>query len=433
MPESIPALAISQWESQMLIKGQKNCDYFNSTHTQDELLNAGYYDGVRVFQAIAEYTKDSKWLQCADHAKQVYRDAYVLANNGAVPGYWNFSDGLLADFQRTGDTKSKDAISLLSTNAAFSADTTPAAWTAGAETQREVALAITTYLNAETAGLGSRDRLKLLADQALGHLDQLYINKSYRCTSVQFCPLEAVGKYHIKPFMSGLEMRALIRYYDKSKDPRVLPAVKASVDWLWSNAWVAADSSFWYENWADDPTKPFTVQPGAPDLNLLIAPAFAWVYSMTGETKYRDAGDQVFNGGVAKAFLDNGKQFNQNYLWSFDYVKWRSGAVSSPSPVPSPSPTPTPVPTPAPCTMTVAVPTLSAWSSGKIVVTFEGLTQSGTVRVTANSGQIVVDPTPKPVSGTSAIVEFAIQVKKKSSSVTVTGPCGTKVVQVTVQ
>jgi hypothetical protein len=48
------------------------------------------------------------------------------------------------------------------------------------------------------------------------------------------------------------------------------------------------------------------------------------MYQQTGDTTYRDRGDQVFAGGVTRAYLNNGKQFNQNYMWSFDYVKWRS-------------------------------------------------------------------------------------------------------------
>ena len=35
-----------------------------------------------------------------------------------------------------------------------------------------------------------------------------------------------------------------------------------------------------------------------PGLNLLIAPLYAWVYTMTGETKYRDRGDEIFRQGV---------------------------------------------------------------------------------------------------------------------------------------
>jgi hypothetical protein len=47
------------------------------------------------------------------------------------------------------------------------------------------------------------------------------------------------------------------------------------------------------------------------------------MYHQTGDDAYRDRGDQVFAGGVTRAWLDGGKQFNQNYMWSFEYVKRR--------------------------------------------------------------------------------------------------------------
>ena len=68
----------------------------------------------------------------------------------------------------------------------------------------------------------------------------------------------------------------------------------------------------------------------APDLNMLIAPAFAWLYKETGDAKYRDRGDQIFGGGVQHAWLDNGKQFNQNYRWSFDYIRLRPPSDPTP-------------------------------------------------------------------------------------------------------
>ena len=64
----------------------------------------------------------------------------------------------------------------------------------------------------------------------------------------------------------------------------------------------------------------------APDLNLLIAPVYAWLYHQTGNTVYRDRADQIFAGGVAGAFLSQGKQFDQNYRLSFEYLRWRNSA-----------------------------------------------------------------------------------------------------------
>ena len=93
------------------------------------------------------------------------------------------------------------------------------------------------------------------------------------------------------------------------------------MSWIWDNAWVPGDESFWYEN-----TAPFPPVEGAPDLNLLIAPAFSWLYARTGDTSWRDRGDEVFAGGVRGAYLGSGKHFDQNYMWSFEYLRYRSEA-----------------------------------------------------------------------------------------------------------
>ena len=74
----------------------------------------------------------------------------------------------------------------------------------------------------------------------------------------------------------------------------------------------------------------------APDLNLLIAPLFGWLYHQTGEAKYQQAGDAIFAGGITEDFDNDGfyeggsclgctgKFFSQNYRWSIDFVRWRN-------------------------------------------------------------------------------------------------------------
>ena len=65
-------------------------------------------------------------------------------------------------------------------------------------------------------------------------------------------------------------------------------------------------------------------QEPAADVNLMIAPAYAWLYNETKDPKWRDRADALFMGGVMKACLSCGtKQFNENYRWSFAYLAWR--------------------------------------------------------------------------------------------------------------
>jgi hypothetical protein len=301
-----PIPQLKRWETQMVTFGQAVCDSLATGKTPDERLSSVYYDAQRVFLQMADYTGNGAWNVCAQRARMVYRDEYVLRHKGQVPGYWNFTHGLTIDYLRTGDVTSKQAVMLLAWNAAFARDGTPLDWTKNAKLSREVAYTIMAYLNAEKVGASRRDRLQPLVNQALGHLDQWFVSKTAS---------------YVQPFMVGLTMEALIMYYEAIQDPRIPPAIKAAMDSLWTNAWQGTDAGFWYES-SDK-------RSGAPDLNLLIAPAYAWLYRSTGEPAYRDRGDQVFAGGVQRAYLGQGKQFNQNYRWSFDYVKWRTAGPSS--------------------------------------------------------------------------------------------------------
>ena len=150
----------------------------------------------------------------------------------------------------------------------------------------------------------------------------------------------------ITPFMVGLEGQALIQYYEKYKDARILPMLKTAADVLYNEVtplglriWNPQKGAFLYDtSWGGGRDY------GYPGLNQLIAPLYAWVYEMTGDTKYRDQGDEIFRqathrthcasvgGGTCLpgedngAYLWTGKQFNQSYMWSFEYVTWRLGA-----------------------------------------------------------------------------------------------------------
>jgi hypothetical protein len=339
---AIPSLA--QWESQMTEWGTNHCNATTIMNNSSHEGGVWYYDGERVYFQIADYTGDPKWNACAVYVKAMYRDTYVIPNSGKVPGWRNFTHGLAMDYLRNGDAQSKNAALLLSDNASYASNLTPFFYVIGAGASRETAYAIHSYLNAEKVGAPARARLAQYVDIALGHLDQWFVSKTYRCPP---CGAGAQpGDFYIQPFMAGLTAEALIGYYQKTQDPRIFPAVKTAMDWLWANAWVPADRGFWYENFVSDPSQPFPAAPGAPGLNLLIAPAYAWLYQMTGDTQYRDQGDQIFAGGVATvntsqagaAYLPIGKQFSQNYRWSFDYVTWRTALSGGTPPPPDTTP-----------------------------------------------------------------------------------------------
>jgi hypothetical protein len=316
---TVPIPALAQWQSNMVTVGAKLCVPASSIVGGSGADSPVYYDAERVFYQIADYTGNPSWNACAHNAQAIYRDRYVIPNKGAVPGYWNFTRGLAMDYLRTGDRVSRDAVIVLAENAAIARDTTPPASTVSADLNREVAYAILSYLDAESVGAPRRRRLNLLVDQALGHIDQWFVTISWPGPWQK----NPQTTSRLAPFMVGLTAEALIAYYEKTHDARIPPAIRLAMDWLWDHAWIPEAQAFWYE--FPDQNQPCCRASGAaPDLNLLIAPAYAWLYQQTGDPTYRDRGDQVFAGGVRGAWLGDGKHFDQNYRWSFDYVRWRT-------------------------------------------------------------------------------------------------------------
>jgi len=259
--------------------------------------NAWYYDGTRVAYQIADYTGDQTFAEYAKNPLDAYRP-YVVDNNGAIGGWRVFPQGLRMHFERTGDEVSKQA-ALALLNAAYGPNS-PTTGLIPEELSREVAYAIEVMLEAEKLGQPRHPRLASYVDIALGHIDQWFAQEKYK---------------RMAPFMFALTAEALIKYHEVTGDERVLPALKLGADWIWARAWVPTNKAFVYEI-PGDPN-------GAPDLNLLIVPVYGWLYAQTGDRNYIEKGDQIFTGGVDGAWLDQGKQFNQNYRWSMDYLKWR--------------------------------------------------------------------------------------------------------------
>ncbi|MCD6404810.1 MAG: hypothetical protein J7M19_03180 [Planctomycetes bacterium] len=294
--EIVPIPEFKRWESNMIEYGRKHFDERSKGISEG---NVWYYDGQRVFYQIADYTGDEKWIEAAHNSRETYR-GYILENDGRIPGWRIFPHGLQMDWERHRNADSRKAAVLLAKESAF------AATGGGADEglSRETAYCINAYIAAEHLGEPRSPHLEKSVAWALGHINQWFVENS---------------SDNWAPFMFGLTCEALINYYDNvKKDPRILPKIKMGLDECWKRAWVEKDQAFWYR--ANDKSK------GAPDLNLLVAPAYAWVYLQTGDVKYRDRGDKLFAGGVKGAWLDGGKQFSQNYRWSFHYVKWRAEA-----------------------------------------------------------------------------------------------------------
>lgn len=305
-----PIPDLSLWESHMIGFGTTYCNR-NSIIANGLWEGDGnsvwFYDGIRVYHQIAKYTGNASWYDCAGYVEEVYKP---YATNGAS-GWRVFPHGLYMDYLRSGDATSKAAAIALAINSAFAP--TGGGIIAGLDgLQRETAYVVNAYRIAGLLGSPNSTMYARSVDFLLGMIDQRFVSKT---------------EPTLKPFMVGLMMEALIQYYDETKDPRVPPAIKAAADGIWTRAWIPASNAFYYEN--TNPTS------AAPDLNLLIAPAYAWIYKLTGDSLYQQRGDLIFHGGVTGAYLAGGKQFSQNYRWSFDYVNWRMHPDIDPPMIPA--------------------------------------------------------------------------------------------------
>ena len=290
--------SLAAWERNMTTYGLKHC---TETETQIWEGFAWFYDGARAYYQIADYTRDQSWSACALLFETAYRQ-YVVENKGGLAAWRIFPHGLATGYRRRNDEQSLAAIQALR-------DADPGwEWYLDWTTSREAAYRLNVLVTLAKLGQPRDPNLDVYADIVMGHFEQWFHSKKADYT---------------QPFMVALSAEALIGYHDLTGDSRVLPHLKTAADQIWAQSWDPASGSFKY--WLDS----VRTEPAA-DANLLIAPLYGWLYRQTADPLYRAMGDAAFSAGVQRAWLDGGKQFTQNYRWSFDYLNWTGAPKGAP-------------------------------------------------------------------------------------------------------
>jgi hypothetical protein len=359
------------WESNMLTYGRKWGEYQNPVNGNsfNSRVDNAYYDGQWVFYQIADYTKDKSWYDYAEHAEITFRDDYyrISAYSSSYytsPGYYRFPHGIFEDYMRSdspsGTRSTMDDVRAIRDNPAYSRPEIEDSFTQNerhhAHFARETAYAIHSNITAEKAGEPRKEeRVRLLLSMTKNHLDQWQSN-DYSSPS-----WGTSDDDYFQPFMFGLAAHAIIDFYEwelaNGRDPDVyfpdIPGRLASfATWLfndarlvsgpgagerlwvsdiardggsWSDAGGTGDGAFRYADRYTPREFAWEMEPKpSPDLNLLIAPAYAWLYMKTGNMDFRNQADLIFASGVRRAAVDwSGKIFDQNYRWSFAYIKYR--------------------------------------------------------------------------------------------------------------
>ncbi|MGH9477410.1 MAG: hypothetical protein ACRD1C_13965 [Terriglobales bacterium] len=346
----IPDLAL--WQAQMVGTGVSNESYWyngqqrgGACEWDSDDQGIAYYDGAWVYDQIGIYTgKLAHWLrgnstspcpssthghgpQGAAAAAALYHQ-YLIATNYNVPGYWVFPHGLYYACVTGGSAQAcRDLHGLArGTNGSLLADNTVYF---DAVEVRETSYALGLKRLDYDTGTGDTTlaQVRQLVNYDLAHLDNI---------------VHGTTGYE-QPFMDGLAAQALIEYYMDPKtgnqsDSRIPVAIQALADHLWATEWVprAGNNGMFIYNLLTDQNGGENDGQGSDyrNLNLLIAPMYAWLYRETGAMIYQQEGDVIWDSGVTDPAGNgigwSGKNFSQQYRWSFEYVKWRSGRSGGP-------------------------------------------------------------------------------------------------------
>jgi Big-like domain-containing protein len=149
--------------------------------------------------------------------------------------------------------------------------------------------------------------------------------------------IEAYSEYlgmgaYVSSYMAGIFWEAAILYDRVIGDPRIVPAMQRWADWTWANQWNATALAFRYQDVTAQEGRPMPAGWPAPvwsnvtdnehfaALNGLLMPAWGYLYSRTGDPKYKAQAELMLQGLMRDAPVQTlPKQFPQMYRSSPRY------------------------------------------------------------------------------------------------------------------
>lgn len=332
-PPAIPHLA--EWEKFMLdnkamVEEQPEHADREKMKEQKQESNLWYYDGIRIFHQIAQYTKDDSWLKVSAKCRGYFRDDYVIGCvEYSTPPWRNFTLGLYYDWTVLRDEKSKETAIKMARQGKYAQALHAkdiAEWTSkpdAVDHSRKIAYCIEAWHVARDLGAADFAGRDPYLDVAYFQLDTW--NTYLTGWPAAEYPGEKTQKY--QPFMFALTAEALIRVYERKdtaqgdKD-KILKKIKDLAKLTYDKMYSDAEHGFMSN----------TANPNVfwGSIDLLIVPVYGWLWHETGDQYFLDAGDKIWTNWAVHGWppytgrKGTGKQFSQNYRWSFEYVKWRS-------------------------------------------------------------------------------------------------------------
>lgn len=324
---------------------------YSSTHWAADgaaWASSNYYDRAFINYVWYARTGDKTYLDQGNAIAADYLKNYVEANDYSIASWWSMPKGITAHYLINGDQASLTAIGKL-------ADQVVGAWnrdnnwanlfdphlSGGREQARGLETLTQAILidapsvgvpniqaNGEDWGVAGGNDFRALAKSMVEKILTSGFQNADGSRPNFMEGAAADGAPIDKPFMNGLMNEALINYYEQVEaDPRIVPFVKANLDYMWAHEWDPTAKAFQY---IDETSVNGVQDTPTADVNMLIVSGFGFVYKHTGDATYLQRGNLVFEGGVEGSWLTGSKQFNQQYASSYNYLAYVQGQTDAP-------------------------------------------------------------------------------------------------------
>ena len=291
---------------------------------------SNYYDRAMIYYAWWTRTGNATYLDRGNQIALSYRTGYLEAQPAPyqynASSYWYMPTGIALHYLATGDEASRRAVG-------YSAEWLTSNWfysRLGGHTEMEnrirsrllQAAVLAHAINAPQGG-PAVGQVVLAPGTTWAAKSKNILNEILKAQGADGSWKDAEHCGYEKPFMDALLMESLILYYRLVEaDPRIPGVVKKTADYVYTRDWLGASRGFIYlEGSCTSPTTNTPDGPSdTPDLTLMFPSMYAWLAKTTGDATYMTRADELFNAGVATAYYQGSKQFNQAYTNSFKYL-----------------------------------------------------------------------------------------------------------------
>lgn len=333
--------------------GYRNTKLVDNAFDINLVLNDVYYDGELVSYRLADFLGSvSTYNTYADNCYHVYITNYAVPSSYQLPGYWCFLEGLIEAYIRRGIAQRlTDAQSIMAVDGGrYMYPGSPGLNDEGRtihtrhEISREFAYGILNLRQLRRIQNLTTDQTTLLNSR---YADSLTIIDDWS-GNVGGAPATQNATY-FRPFMGAITAHALINFYEQFASASQKITILAKLTQLANYAYLRCWNSTAFNYTDRDVGVAEDLQP-QPDLNMLIAPWFAWLWSVTYDETWRTKARAAFEGGVpiyvggfwqSGSYLGGqsavgvqGKQLDQQLVWGAKY--WDYIEIEAPTPDPAP-------------------------------------------------------------------------------------------------